>query len=174
VIAHIGEEGSMFRFLITSLAMLLALESSIASAGSEVAIQIPRNVPYASEATVAENVRNECTDLGTRLATSLQQFAAKHGVATVVVDEIDPKASGAVFQVEIVNVFSAGNAFIGHRKSMEARGELFVNGVSRGQVDFTRNSGGGFGAGFKGSCSVLARCSKTLGNDFAKWLKEQQ
>ncbi len=110
----------------------------------------------------------------TRLATSLQQFAAKHGVATVVVDEIDPKASGAVFQVEIVNVFSAGNAFIGHRKSMAARGELFVNGVSRGQVDFTRNSGGGFGAGFKGSCSVLARCSKTLGNDFAEWLKEQQ
>ena len=92
----------------------------------------------------------------------------------MVVDEIDPKASGAVFQVEIVNIFRAGNAFIGHRKSMAARGELFVNSVSRGQVDFTRNSGGGFGAGFKGSCSVLARCSKTLGNDFAEWLKEQQ
>jgi hypothetical protein len=164
----------MFRLFISSLAMFLVLGSSIASAGSEAAIQIPRDVPYADEATVADNVRNECTDLGTRLATSLQQFAAKYGVATVVVDKVDPNASGAVFQVEILNVFSAGNAFIGHRKSMAARGELFVNGASKGRVDFTRNSGGGFGAGFKGSCSVLARCSKTLGSDFAKWLEEQQ
>ena len=164
----------MFRSFVTSLVMLFALGSSIASAGSEAAIQIPRDVPYANEATVADNVRNECSDLGKRLATSLEQYAAKYGVATVVVDKVDPNASGAVFQVEIVNIFSAGNAFIGHRKSIAARGELFVNGVSKGHVDFTRNSGGGFGAGFKGSCSVLARCSKTLGNDFAKWLEEQQ
>jgi len=32
---------------------------------------------------------------------------------------------------------------------------------------------GGFGAGFKGSCSVLNRCTKTLGKDFADWLKGQ-
>ncbi len=87
----------MFRLFISSLAMFLVLGSSIASAGSEAAIQIPRDVPYADEATVADNVRNECTDLGTRLATSLQQFAAKYGVATVVVDKVDPNASGAVF-----------------------------------------------------------------------------
>jgi chorismate synthase len=164
----------MFRTSIAPLVIFLMFGSSIASAESESAIQIPRSVPYASETPVADNVRNECSDLGTRITTSLQQYAAKYGVATVVVDKIDPKAPGAVFQIEIVNIFSAGNAFIGHRKSMAARGELFVNGVSKGHVDFTRNSSGGFGGGFKGSCSVLARCSKTLGNDFAKWLKEQQ
>ena len=156
-----------------SVALSCLLAASIANAGAEDAIQIPSDVPFTSEATVAENIRNECTTLGSRLAKSLEQFAAKYGVPTVVVDESGPTALGRVFHVEITNVFSAGNAFIGHRKSMAARGELFENGISVAKVDFTRDSGGGFGAGFKGSCSVLARCTKTLGNDFAKWLKER-
>ena len=108
-----------------------------------------------------------------RISSSLQQYATKYGVETVVVDEIDPNAPGRVFRIQITNVSSAGNAFIGHRKAMAATGELFEDGVSKGKVDFTRNSSGGFGGGFKGSCSVLARCSKTLGNDFAKWLEER-
>jgi hypothetical protein len=150
------------------------LGASQASAGAEGAIQIPRNVPYSNEASVAQNVRTECTDLGTKLAASLHRYATKYGVPTVVVDETGPTEQGRVFHVQITNIFSAGNAFIGHRKSMAARGELFEDGVSKGRVDFTRNSGGGFGAGFKGSCSVLGRCTKTLGNDFARWLEEHQ
>jgi hypothetical protein len=164
---------NMLRLVPATIAALLVFAASTAWAGSEGTIKIPRVVPYTSEATVAENVRRECADLGTRLATSLAQFSTKYGVPTQVVEQIDPNAPGRVFQVQITNVFSAGNAFIGHRKSMAARGELFDNGVSVARVDFTRDSGGGFGAGFKGSCSVLARCTKTLGNDFAKWLKEQ-
>jgi len=155
-----------------SVALSCLLAASIANAGAEDAIQIPSDVPFTSEATVAENIRNECTTLGSRLAKSLEQFAAKYGVPTIVVDAADPNAPGRVLVLEITNVFSGGNAFIGHRKSMAARGELFEDGVSKGKVDFSRDSGGGFGAGFKGSCSVLARCSKTLGND-SKWLKEQ-
>jgi len=159
---------------VVGFVSLVWLVASEASAGSEGAIKIPRIVPYSSEASVSENVRRECTDLGTKLAASLHQYAGKYGVPTVVVDESGPTALGRVFHVEITNVFSAGNAFIGHRKSMAARGELFEDGVSKGRVDFTRDSGGGFGAGFKGSCSVLGRCTKTLGNDFAKWLEKHQ
>jgi hypothetical protein len=163
----------MSKLRIAASSLLCLLVAAAASAGSEDAVQIPRDVPYTSEATVADNVRNECGDLGVRLSRSLEQFAAKYGVATLVVDAVDPSAKGRVLVLEITNVFSGGNAFIGHRKSMAVRGELFEDGVSKAKTNFTRDSGGGFGAGFKGSCSVLARCSKTLGNDFAKWLKEQ-
>ena len=41
------------------------------------------------------------------------------------------------------------------------------------EVDFTRNSGGGFGGGYKGSCSVLGRCTKALGKDIAGWLRDR-
>ena len=50
--------------------------------------------------------------------------------------------------------------------------ELFVDGVSKGEKIYHRDSMGGFGAGYKGSCSVLGRTSKALGKDFSVWLKE--
>ncbi len=74
--------------------------------------------------------------------------------------------------IEITDAVSRGNAFIGHQKYMEARAELFVDGVSKGEKIYHRDSMGGFGAGYKGSCSVLGRTSKALGKDFSVWLKE--
>ena len=136
-------------------------------------VQVPRSVPYAEDARVAENIKRECTTLGTKLATFLANSAAAKGLEVAAADAVDPQAPGRVFVVEITDVASGGNAFIGHRKSMSARGELFVDGVSQGDVDFTRNSGGGFGGGFKGSCAVLGRCTKALGQDLAGWLAEQ-
>ncbi len=137
-------------------------------------IQVASKVPYLDETTLPTKIVSECTALGTKLAASLHEFSTKYGVETVLVDELDPRSEGRVFQVQITNALSRGNAFIGHHKSVSARGELFIDGESRGIANFTRDSSGGFGAGFKGSCSVLGRCSRTLGNDFAKWLRDQE
>jgi hypothetical protein len=144
------------------------LVAASATAGGP--IKIPRDAPYYDWTMVPTSILNECPSLGTRLGASLQEFSAKYGVKTVFVEDVDPGAEGWVFQVQITNVYSRGNWFIGHRKSMAAKGELFLNGESQGIANFTRDSGGGFWGGFKGSCAVLARCSRTLGNDFAKWL----
>jgi hypothetical protein len=156
-------------FLVTFGLLALAVP-----ADADDPIQVARDIPYAEGSSVPTNVREKCTQLGTKLAASLEEFGAEYGVSVVLADELDTTAPGKVFRVEITNAVSGGNAFIGHRKSMSAKGELFVDGVSKGKADFRRDSGGGFGAGFKGSCSVLGRCSRTLGNDFAKWLKDQQ
>lgn len=161
----------MTRTLGRMLAFLFVALAASAAAGDPV--QIPRNVPYRDIEMIPANVVSECTTLGTAFGTSLEKHAAKLGIATVVVDEILPSTEGRVFRVQITELASGGNAFIGHRKSMTARGELFVNGESKGTVELTRKSSGGFGAGFKGSCSVLARCSNTLGSDFANWLAER-
>ena len=57
---------------------------------------------------------------------------------------------------------------------MSARAELFEDWASVEAVTFSRDSGGGFGAGFKGSCSVLGRCSKALAKDIAGWLSKRK
>ena len=70
-------------------------------------------------------------------------------------------------------MYSAGNAFIGHRKSASVKAELYQDGKLIDSADYTRNSSGGFLGGFKGSCSVLEHTVNTLGNDVAKWLKKK-
>lgn len=54
---------------------------------------------------------------------------------------------------------------------MTVHGELRENGEITGTFTATRYSTGGAFGGFRGTCSILGRCVKTLGSDIAKWLK---
>lgn len=138
------------------------------------AIQIARVTPYQNKDHIDAKIITECTDLGAKLSKFLNESATEDGVATQLVDNPNPKAGGRVLMVQITNAISAGSAFVGHSKTMTATAELFENGVSVGTKTFTRSSGGGFGGAYKSSCSVLGRCSKALGQDFADWLKERK
>jgi hypothetical protein len=135
-------------------------------------IKVASEVPYDESSKIADNILEECTELGGKLGRFVNQYATKYDIPTEVVDEPDPAAGGRVLVVKITNAHSGGNAFVGHRKSMSATAELFEDGVSKGSKDFTRASGGGFGGGYKGSCSVLGRCTKALGKDIAVWLRD--
>ena len=135
-------------------------------------IQIAREVPYDETTKIADNILEECTQLGEKLGRFVNEYAEKYDVPTEVVDELSPETGGRVLVIKITNAHSGGNAFVGHRKSMSATAELFEDGESKGSKDFTRNSGGGFGGGYKGSCSVLGRCTKALGKDIAAWLRD--
>ncbi|MEE8507667.1 MAG: hypothetical protein V3T07_01270 [Myxococcota bacterium] len=135
-------------------------------------IKIAVSTPYLDNADIPTNVIEKCTALGTKLSAFTRQYAAKDGLSLVQEPQVDSHSAGRVFVMQITHVVSRGNAFIGHQKSMSAKGELFVNGKSRGVANFTRDSMGGFGGGFKGSCSVLGRTTKALGRDLANWLKE--
>ena len=85
---------------------------------------------------------------------------------------MNTKGPGNMLKVEITSAYSAGNAFIGHRKSTAIRGELYDNGTLLASFTGSRVSGGGAWAGFKGSCSVLGRTVETLGQDIVAWLKK--
>lgn len=137
------------------------------SIAGEIRLQNP--VPYAEGGIIANNVRIECP-LGRQLAEFVQQYSARTGVTITLTDEAPDPAVGSVLKLEIVDARSGGNAFIGHHKSTTVRGALFDNGVQKAGFVARRNSGGGFGAGFKGSCSVLGRTVKALGSDIATWL----
>lgn len=158
----------MFRTILSAIALTLVLATSASAEGE---IQIPTDVGYAAEAAVPQNIRNECTTLGTKLSTFIEQYASSNGVATKRVEKLGK--SGRALRAEFTQAMSSGNAFIGHQKSMTVRVELFENGESQGSTTLTRNSMGGFAGGFKGSCSVLGRITKALGRDVADWLKTQ-
>lgn len=119
----------------------------------------------------SNKMRNECTLLGMNFANATKKYADEDRLNVVPVNQFDSQSEGLNLELQIVNAFGAGNAFIGHRKSVSITGRLFKDGGVIEHVDGTGNSGGGFMGGFKGSCAVLEHTVNTLGNDVAKWLK---
>jgi len=123
--------------------------------------------PFVDSNLVARNIIDEC-DLPHKQIADL-----KGAVPDLVVDDaVASGGQGRVLRVEIVNALSSGNAFIGHHKQVQIRGRLLENGNEIGSFSGTRGSMGGAFAGFKGSCSVLHRCTEALAGDVAKWLKQ--
>lgn len=129
---------------------------------------IASETPYEDPREIQKNVREECTSLNSKLAQFSRQYAQDHGIEIVYGDP--DTNEGRALRMTITEAISRGNAFIGHRKSTTVHGTLVENGQDIASFRAKRNSGGGFGGGFKGSCSVLGRTVKTLGKDIAQWL----
>ena len=132
-------------------------------------LSLPRPVPFAEDSDIAGNIRREC-NLGDKLAEFIAQFADAKGVATRFVASDAAPSEGRFLAVEIRDALSVGNAFTGHRKSTSVRGRLYEDGQVVGSFRGRRDSMGGMFAGYKGSCSVLGRTVKALGQDIAEWL----
>jgi hypothetical protein len=154
----------------TFACLLLAASASSLSFANPVTIQ--SNIPYAADARVAQNIRTECTKLGSQLAEFTQEFGKKSGVDVVLAASIDTNQKGRVLQIELTDAVSMGNAFTGHQKYSSARGTLYENGKKVASFEARRQSMGGAFAGYKGSCSVLGRTVKAMGKDISLWLKQ--
>jgi hypothetical protein len=147
--------------------LVLALFASAASAQS---LQVQRPVPYSEDGDIADKIKNECK-INEQLADYLQEYAKKNGIEVQFVDGAVDKASGRVLDLRITNSISMGNAFIGHQKGTTAVGTLYDNGEKVAAFKARRHSMGGVFGGYKGSCSVLGRTVKVMGEDIANWLK---
>jgi hypothetical protein len=144
--------------------------SLIAAAGAahSAAYQIPENIGYKDVTIIQSNVVEECKELGRQLSASLASELTKTGMEVQRVSALDA-AAGPVVDIKISNLVSAGNAFIGHRKSASVWVELRQGSEVLGAKGFTRDTMGGAFAGFKGSCTVLERAVLVLGKDVAQW-----
>jgi hypothetical protein len=129
-------------------------------------------VPYQDETQIQKNVLSQCTSLGSNFSDFISASLIKNGYSVVKVDPLDI-TSDIVLDVKITNLMSAGNAFLGHQKSVTAVAKVYKNGQAGPTEVFTRHTMGGFGAGFKGSCTVLDRDTTALANDIAQWYKKQ-
>lgn len=151
-----------------SIAAFAAFGFAVAHASSPVVVD--REVPYANPEEIQPKVRQECTELNTQIAAYTKEFAAEKGVEVVFGDSASDQ--GRVLRMQITEAVSRGNAFIGHNKGSSARGTLYQDGEKVASFRATRYSMGGFGAGFKGSCSVLGRTMRALGKDIGYWLAD--
>ena len=153
----------LFATLFTNVNVVFSENASTINVSSE--------AMYYDEKIIPSNIRKECTELGTNLSEFTLSYLEKYGFSASLSPDINKDDSGKNLILQINNVVSGGNAFVGHRKTVSIEAELYEDGELVDSYEATRNSGGGFGAGFKGSCTVLYRCVKTLGNDVAKWIK---
>ena len=134
-------------------------------------IMMAKPVPYSDDAIIAAKIKKEC-DIQNQLAAYTEEYAREeHKITVKFADAVQTDAPGLVLDVHIKDAVSAGNPFIGHRKSTLVTGKLFRDGELIGSFVGRRNSMGGAFGGYKGSCSVLGRTVKALGKDIAEWLK---
>jgi len=157
---------SKFKTSLTCLALLL----SVCSLVNAQEISMSNSSPYEADNDIANNIVDECTTLGSKLASFTKSYAGKKGIDINLVESISTSASGKTLKLEISDAVSSGNGFIGHHKFVKVRGSLWENGEKVASFKGKRSSGGGAFGGYKGSCSVLGRCVKTLGKDIAAWL----
>jgi len=160
---------NFFKHTTFFIAILSILATTAIASAQEV--QVPAEVKFSTDANVREAVVNEC-NLQTKLPDFIRTYGKKNGVDVVLSDKaLNKKQKGRVLLLEITNVNGAGGGAWSGAKSVNVKGSLYENGKRIGNFTASRYSGGGMFAAYKGTCSILGRCVKTLGSDIAKWLK---
>ncbi len=161
----------MERLVLSSslaLALLVALFAApLAEADGTLALLKP--VGFAEDAIVRDAVRDEC-QLQTKVPDYIAQAAKASPHQIQYTADIDSAGPGRSLTVEIVDIGEFGNAFTGRQKSMTLEGELREGGQVIGSFRARRQTMGGMWGGYKGNCSFLHRCAKSLGKDIVKWL----
>ncbi|MGM0594958.1 MAG: hypothetical protein ACQETD_10515 [Pseudomonadota bacterium] len=133
-------------------------------------IHVQQLTPYAEGRSVDAAVKSEC-EINRQLPEFIHSYAAENGIAVSLKPKVSADDEGHNLVVEIVRAHSDGNAFIGHRKYAEIKAVLYKDGEEIADLTAGRRSGGGLFGGYKGSCSVMGRTVKALGQDVALWLK---
>jgi hypothetical protein len=124
---------------------------------------------YEKGMPVPDAVRAEC-GLEGKVVEFVQTAAARNFDKVVLVPDGAKAGAGQSLAMKITGITgTAGGAWSG-AKFLTIDGTLRENGKVIGTFRATRASGGGAFGGYKGTCSILGRCAKTLGDDVAKWL----
>ena len=131
-------------------------------------IDLKTEIPFTDPSLIEKAILTDC-QLPETQAKFLLEAAQDFEIPLAAANPETPSARR--LEIEIVNAVAAGNAWTGHSKQVTLKGRLLEGDTVIGNFSALRSSGGGAFAGFKGSCSVLHRCAKTLGQDIAKWLR---
>ena len=137
---------------------------------AKTAIKIQKAIHFVKGARIAGNIRKECA-LQTKLSNFVEAYSVGDGIGVIRVGKVTKKTRGKALVITITDAVSSGNAFIGHRKFVSIKGTLYNSGKKQSGFTAARVSGGGAFGGFKGSCDVLGRTVKVLGQDVSLWLK---
>jgi hypothetical protein len=160
----LDKPGARIAILAAVAASLLALAAPQDAAAEPVKIR--RSIPFATNAAVPPAVRDQCA-----LQTKVPEFILEAaGGAVELVDGAPNRLKGRVLELEITEVHAPGGGAFSGPKWMTVKGDLYDRGKSIGSFRAKRVSTGGAFGGFKGTCAIVGRCSKAIGQDIAAWL----
>ena len=133
-------------------------------------ITMQKSIKYDTRIVVTGAVINQCK-LQTKIPHYIQLYSKKNGIAMNLTTQNLSNVNGQVLEVKIVHVTShRGGAWSGP-KSVTISGMLKKEGKLVAKFTAERRTGGGAFGAYKGTCSLLGRCAKTIGQDVARWLK---
>jgi len=127
-------------------------------------------VVFAKGLEVRDAVRNEC-----QLLTKLPGFVQNYAQDQYAGIDLDAQRSNSddFLEIEIVDLPKYNkNVWAGRGGQwVTVKGSLLRKGKKTLSFTANRGSMGGFMGAYKGTCALLGRCTKALGQDIAEWLK---
>ena len=151
---------------VPSIVMLYLTLALISSAQADT-VTISNSTPFAEDSGASDNVKEECK-FETRLPKYIKD-KAKRRVDVVLSAEHLVSAEGKVLSLEVTNVFAPGGGGYSGSKSVIVSGKLKEKGEVIGSLTARRHTMIGM---MPGTCSMLKRLAKKLGEDIATWLTE--
>ena len=151
----------MRRLAFVFLGLTLAM-----AAQAKDTITISQFTPFAEDSGATDNVKEECK-FEERLPKYLKSEAKKHTNIVFTTEPLD-SVEGKVLFMEVTHVFAPGGGGYSGSKNVEVEGELRENGEVI--ASFTIDRSALFGM-TPGTCSMLKRVSKKIGEEVAEWLE---
>lgn len=147
--------------------VLTAWAAVPAFAAETLSVQVPAGVDPAAPIPTA--VKNEC-GLEMLLGNYALSAMARNGVAAQAALNQEKSGSNKYVQLTVLSVHGFGGGSWSGSKSMSIRVDVKQGDAIVGTTVLSRSSGGGFLGGFKGTCTILDRVAKALGNDVGRWV----
>jgi hypothetical protein len=151
------------RLLVIVISSFTLLSVSLAQADT---VTISQVTPFADDSDVSDNVKRECK-IQERLPKYIKSYAKRHTEVVFTTEPLD-SLEGKVLHLEFEHVFAPGGGGYSGAKSVAVVGELKENGEVIASL--TADRAALFGM-VPGTCSMLKRVAKKLGQDIGNWLE---
>jgi len=129
-------------------------------------VTISQFIPFAEDSHATDAVKEEC-GLEERLPKYLKSYAKKHTTVEFTTESLE-NVEGKTLYLEFEQVFAPGGGGYSGAKSVSVVGELKENGEVIGTLTVDRAALFGM---VPGTCSMLKRVAKKLGQDIGAWLE---
>ena len=106
----------------------LALMGSFEAYAGDKNITVSTQASYYDEKIIPSNIKSECSGLGSQFSEATKNNLESDGWNVSLGNEVGASATGTTIKLQIANALSAGNAFIGHKKSVSVIAELYKDG----------------------------------------------
>jgi hypothetical protein len=132
------------------------------SGSAEGRVEVARSAPFSKASGASAAVQGECN-----LERLVPELLAEAAPSVALVDSL--AGSGPRLRLTISEVVAPGGGAFSGPKSLEVTGVLLDGERELGSFRAKRRTAGGpFGAG--GTCGMLRKCARVIGQDVAVWL----